>query len=274
MEFRDNNDYQPSKICWAHIDYGDSNCRVSAQNRFCEHCKPGDYTCQLNCPTYSRCKHTFEVGGFPNRFWDIPANIQSPPEDYTSLITLSAIRRDILGFVNCGQNITIHSNVVSSGKTFQACLFAQTYIFRQSNTNYHTGLAYYVYLPSWIAKYDIYDKLQKDDERRIVFYDSLDQLSKADLVIWDGLGFNSGSRLEDLVIRAIIQSRLNDKFSNIFIPYGNLSDFNSYLVESDLTRIRDNSIEIELSGMSFSAHQRDDYIMKVNDSITKLSRER
>lgn len=268
------NNYVPSKICWAHIDYGDENCRVSAENRFCSQSNPGDYECQLNCPTYSRCKHTYEIGNFPNKFWDIPDKIITPSEDYAAVVTLSAIRRDIFGFINTGQNILLHSDTTGTGKTFQACLLAQSYIFRQSNASYHSGLAYYVYLPSWVSKYDIYDKFMKDDERRNVFFNNMNDLHTADLVVWDGLGFNSGSRVENVIMRSIIQSRLNERRSNIFIPYGDMLEFDKFITKFDLSRIRDNSIDIELNGSSFSAKETQDYLYGVNDAISSLSKER
>ena len=263
--------YIPKKLCWAHIDYGDNSCRVSAENRFCSGSVSGDYKCHSNCPTYSRCKHTFELGNFPNRFWDIPEELVNASEDYTSLVTLAAIRRDVIGFVSCGQNLLIRSMMPGTGKTFQACLLANAYIFRRCISNYSSNMAQYVYLPSWIGKFDTYDQLSSDDERRVVFFDTLDKLARADLVIWDGIGFNSQTRLESVIFRSIINERLNNSLSNIFIPYGEIGELSSVIGKTDAARILNSSIDIELSGCCYTELCRDDYSKKLSDTMNKLN---
>lgn len=248
------------KLCWMHPE---SNGKIATKQECCtkssEAVKDNDGNiiklpkCQEGCVYYSRCKRVFEMGNFNNNCWDAPNPFRVNSADITVMRSTQMIRTGVNEFVESGSNMVIYSCYTGNGKTSRATSLANTYISNMcklSDYNYDR-LAHYAYIPKLVSDHAMYDKASYDNVRRQIFFDYLDNLNYSDLVIWDGLGFNSNSVCENVIIRSIINTRINSKLSNIFVINRSLEEFSNILDNYDYTRMINASVIFEFKGNDF-----------------------
>ncbi len=236
------------KLCWMHPQ----SC--SRLNRSpCTHSTEivGDNVpaCHGGCQYYTRCKRNFEIGQFPNLFWNPPKNFRPAIEDYNALAITQQVRRNVTSFVNAGQNMIIYSNTHGNGKTLRAVTVASTLISEYAQKHvYDDNLVRYAYIPKIISDYSLYDKFSYENGSRQFFYEFVASLNSAKLVIWDDFGYGSDSYVENTIIRSIISQRINEGLSNIFVSTSNLAELSNCIQKKDWLRIKESSIIIEFNG--------------------------
>lgn len=239
------------KLCWLHSEYnlnfGADKCTTGVNFPANEESIP---QCHLDCNIYAQCKRAFELAGLPNNCWHPPANIKVYAEDVNAMATTQHIRRNIYSFVKNGQNLWMYSTVSGNGKTYRATTLACTYILNNVlKENYFDNMVRYVYFPKYIADFEIMEKYSFENERRNRFFENLESLYTSDLVIWDDFGYGSDSRIETTILRAIINDRVNNGKSNIFISNKSLQEISPLIGRTMYTRIVDSSLLVEFRGL-------------------------
>lgn len=239
-------------LCWYHaaVQYMPSYmgfCNVSVTSEIVN----GEPLCQQRCTTYTGLKYLFGVSGLGDQYWNY-SKVYIPKEDTGVWRAVTHICKNVLSFVAQGQNLVFHSSLSGNGKTLASILITK-YLIQESvaDGRYNANLCRYVYIPKLISQYEYYDKLDKFDSRRIAFFEELDRLHQYRFVVWDGIGYDSKTKLEDIIIRSVINSRINDALSNLFICYGTLDALKLSLKQPDINRIIDASLVLEFFSTSF-----------------------
>lgn len=236
------------KLCWMHPK---SSSRLNKTP--CEHSTDYDGAnipiCHDGCQYYMRCKRVFEMGQFPNKFWDLPKNFKPDISDYNALAITQQIRKNVQSFVDNGQNMLIYSNTHGNGKTLRSVSIANTFISHSCMLDiFSENIVRYAYIPKIVSDYGIYDKFSYENTSRQFFYEFLESLNTSRLVVWDDFGFHSESRIESVIIRSIINYRINEGLSNIFVATKSLQELSNCVGIYDWNRIKESSIIVEFTG--------------------------
>lgn len=239
------------KLCWYHKDY-----YGVPKDQICSNCSECNAdvlpTCHNGCKTYTRCCRAFRMSGIPDKFWYLPNPTYNIKEDIDANRILKQLRTNINSFVSSGMNLFIYSNVSGNGKTFRSCILGNSLIKSHANDlKVNDNLLKYVDILEYVYKYDVYDKLSFDNQTRINFFNSISTLDKSDLVIWDNLGSNTDTKFEKVIVRSIINNRINFQKSNIFISSRSPQELSSIIGRNDCDKVIKSSISIELHGESF-----------------------
>lgn len=246
-----------SKICWYHSSYNGVPDSLKCDKSVDKVGSFGLPLCHEGCKTYSNCKRAFEMGGFPNKFWNVPDNFIVTPEDLSSAQFLSRVNKSIVSFVETGQNLFIHSSIPGNGKTFRAVFLANSYIRHCVNAvRYSDNWVQYILIPKLINDYEAVERLPYDSEVRQRFFNRLRMLSHTNLVVWDDFGFDSESYFETVILRSVIQSRLANNQSNIFVSSCSLQDLRNILKKTDYSRFESSVIDVELKSADFRCYNK------------------
>lgn len=248
------------KLCWMHPE---SNSKLASKSESCTNCsnfEPGCApSCQSDCTYYTRCRRAFEIGRFSNNFWDMPSNFQVSSVDHNAMRITKTIRNDICNFVDSGVNLIIFSALSGNGKTLRATSIANTYISKQAQIDSAAfnsdALAAYAYIPKIVADAELYEKFPFDNPDRVFFYNYIQNLSKCDLVVWDDFGYNSGSRIESITLRAIIDYRINSHMSNIFVVNKSLEQLKTVVDNYEYNKVINSAVCVEFKGIDHRANQ-------------------
>lgn len=237
------------KLCWLHSDYsmnfGADKCQTSSE----VDASQGIPACHTDCAVYAQCKRAFELAGLPNTFWYPPKGIKISSEDVNAMATTQHVRRNISSFVSNGQNLWMYSDTSGNGKTYRAVTLASTYILNNVlSGNYFDNMVRYVYIPKYVSDFEILDRSNYESLERQRFLAELDNLYSADLVIWDELGYGSDSRIETSIIRAIINDRINNSRSNVFISGKSLQEVRALIGKGVYERINNCSLVVNFRG--------------------------
>ena len=237
------------KLCWLHNDYTVNFGASKCQNSSSIVDSSSTPVCHNDCALYVKCKRAFELAGLPNNFWYGPDKMRVATEDVEAMATTQHIRRNIKSFVKNGQNLWICSDTQGNGKTYRAVTLACTYILHNViNNNYFDNMVRYVYIPKYVSDYEIIERYSFENEKRTQFLNNLESLYTSDLVIWDDLGYGSESRIESVILRAIINDRLNNNKSNIFISGKPMQQISTIVGRSLYDRIYGSSLLVNFRG--------------------------
>lgn len=179
----------------------------------CHNYKEG---CKNNCIRYQEMNYLMESAQIPkgNQFRNelIPS-----PIDIENFKFLAEIKKNILDFVDNGENLYIFSSTFGNGKTTWSIKIMQSYFNKIWAGNGFTQRGLFIHVPSFLTKFK--EVINKKDEE---FEDMKKQLLEVDLVIWDDI---AASKLTDYdhtnLLSYIDQRKLNGK-SNIYT--GNLNE--------------------------------------------------
>lgn len=248
------------RLCWYHI----ASAYIPSYMQFCgtginSPIVDGEPACQANCTAYTGIKYLFDISGMRDADWSYH-KIQTAREDNFTWRTIMKICKDIVDFVAQGQNLLLYSNISGNGKTQAATFILKSYIQEcVFSGKYNANLIRYVNIPQLVYRTELYDKLDRSDPKRIEFYDSLNGLARSNLVVWDDIGYDSNTRVESVIVRSIINSRINDSRSNIFISAGNLEELKEVSRRKDYERILDSSLALEFCGDCLRNHNKQDF---------------
>ena len=197
----------------------------------------------MNCWMENNCKklHCNDEGGclikYKLEYLFNEAGITENKRIYQTLVTdadgtdrnefqkLSSIQKNILDFVNNGDNLYIYSIQAGNGKTSWAIRLLQSYFKKIWLKTELRCRALFINVPSFLLalKANI-------NEPNSYYKHIIDNVLNCDLVIWDDIGNKMGTEFEISHLLSIIDSRINMGKSNIYtsnIPpdqLGNLLD--------------------------------------------------
>lgn len=132
-------------------------------------------------------------------------------KDKEAFNKLSEYQSNILDFVHEGKNLYIYSNCTGNGKTSWAVKLMQAYIHKIWASSDISCRALFISLPKYTRE------LKLNISHKSDYIDYINQnISNADLVIWDDIAIKSTSEYEHEQLIAMIDSRLQSDKSNIF----------------------------------------------------------
>lgn len=163
--------------------------------------------------------------------------------DKRAFLYLKSICEDILGFIEDGNNLYIHSNICGNGKTAWALRLVQAYINRIWLVSELRCRALFISVPKFLLEL----KSNLSQKSEYISYIK-ENVEKCDVVIWDDIGTKSITPFESENLFSIIDSRISSKKSNIFTS--NLSDEELHKVLGDrlASRICNTGNNIEFFG--------------------------
>ncbi len=145
--------------------------------------------------------------------------------DRTEFQKLALIQKNILDFVNNGENLYIYSIQAGNGKTSWAIRLVQSYFKKIWLKTELRCRALFINVPSFLLALKANINEPNEYYKHIV-----DNVLDCDLVVWDDIGNKMGTEFEISHLLSIIDSRINMGKSNIYtsnIPpdqLGNLLD--------------------------------------------------
>lgn len=213
-----------------------------------------------NCFLYSRCNHIDCDKSFCLRKYKLDylyknsllsisqrepktLYIDSDGTDREAFTCLVDIEKNILNFVRAGNNLFIHSYTCGNGKTSWAVRLIQAYF---NNIWPKTDLdckALFISVPKFLLA--LKDNISNKNEYASFI---LNNVEKADLVVWDDIATKTGTEFELNRLLAILDDRLCYKKSNIFTSNLGESELETALGPRLASRILGLSKKIELFG--------------------------
>lgn len=139
-------------------------------------------------------------------------------------LQLREYQQDILDFVAQGKNLYIYSPITGNGKTSWAIKFIQAYISKIWAPSDLTCRALFISVPKFMRE------LKLNIDKRSEYIQHINEnVNSADLVIWDDIATKSASEYEHEQMISIIDSRIDNKKSNIFTSNISPLDLTDYL---------------------------------------------
>ena len=212
-----------------------------------------------NCPFYEKCNH-IDCDAFCSKRYKIcyyldsgfipearrqrtPLFLDDDNSDLEAFKKLSALEKDIVSFVDSGNNLFIYSQNTGNGKSswcFRMCL---SYI---EKTWYYKNLypiIMFISVPRFLVE------LKQNISEKSPYIESIiKNVNKADLVIWDDIGSKNGTEFEVAQMLSIIDQRLIEGKSNMYTSNICGDDLHNALGDRLYSRIFNNSECIELVG--------------------------
>lgn len=169
--------------------------------------------------------------------------IDSDGSDRESFLRLKEIEKNIVNWVDKGNNLYIYSNICGNGKTSWAVRLLSSYL---ESIWYRSDLvckALFINVPRFLIA--LKNNISEKDE-----YASHIKANvlKADLVVWDDIAIKTATTYEMENLLSIIDNRLNNLKSNIYTSNLFGQDLNEKLGERLYSRIVNLSEVIEFVG--------------------------
>ena len=163
--------------------------------------------------------------------------------DRKEFIQLKSIEDSILGFVSNGKNLYIHSEGTGNGKTSWAIRMIQSYIDKIWYSSPIECRALFINIPR------LFLELKSNISSTSDYISSIkENISKADLVVWDEIGTKMLTDFEHEHLLSMINDRLDQGKSNIYTSNLNPEDLKDKIGARLYSRVVNDSIDIELHG--------------------------
>lgn len=159
-----------------------------------------------------------ENSNIPEIYWD-EIQLAVPDEDIDAYARLNEIKKNILTLsepsIDDFHNLMICSSHTGNGKTSWALKILQYFLFRSASTLYYTdhdnAWGYFVSVPQFVLMSKEYDS-----ERRKRYFEMLDMIERARVVVFDDIATGEYSRAEYMALYSAIDSRVFKKQCCIF----------------------------------------------------------
>lgn len=156
---------------------------------------------------------------------------------------LQSICKNILDFVGQGKNLYIHSTICGNGKTSWALRIVESFFDEIWVDSDLSCRALFINVPRFLLaiKEDI---SEKSDYVRFI----KNNITKADIVIWDDIGTKTTTSFESENLLSLIEQRYNLGKSNVFTSNLSKVEMHQYLGDRLYSRICNMSIDVEFKG--------------------------
>jgi len=172
-----------------------------------------------------------------------PMRIDIDGRDGDAFDRLVAIEKDIVKYVEEGNNLYIFSKNPGNGKTSWAFRLARNYI---NNTWFKKSLkatVLFINVPKFLLE------LKSNISQKSEYIEHiLSSVRDCDLVIWDDIGSKNGTEFEVSYLLSIIDDRLTNKKSNIYTSNLNREELHNLLGDRVYSRVYNYSECIEFFG--------------------------
>lgn len=169
--------------------------------------------------------------------------IDDDKADLDAFTKLATIEKNILSFVDNGNNLYLFSSQVGNGKTSWAIRMLQSYFNRIWPRTDLTCRALFISVPRFLLA--IKDNISnKNDYASFI----KDNILKADLVIWDDIFHKSITEFEYTQLLSYIDSRLALGKSNIYTSNTSPNEASRIVDARIVSRVTGLATQIELKG--------------------------
>lgn len=164
-------------------------------------------------------------------------------KDQEAFHRLGNISRNILSFIEEGQNLFIHSTISGNGKTTWAIRMVESFFDKIWIKSPLECRALFISVPTLLIslKDDIHEK---SDYIKYI----KENITKADIVIWDDIAAKTGTEYEVNNLLSLIDTRITLGKTNIFTSNLNKDEMMKALGSRLTSRICNLSVDIELVG--------------------------
>lgn len=159
-----------------------------------------------SCVRFIEMQYLMENSGLP-KAKQRPIPLSCSDEDYEAFMSLQDIKDDVVNFVNNGENLFI-GGTIGSGKTSWSIKILLKYFDEVWPGNGFRVRGMFVHVPTLLSK------LKDFDNPLLKSYK--DNLSKADLIIWDEIGGAGMSNYDYTQLLTYIDQRSLNEKSNIY----------------------------------------------------------
>ena len=196
-------------------------------------------TCD-SCIRFNEVKFLMDSSGIPEA-QQIPLKLTPEESDFPQFKKLDAIKKDIVNFVESGNNLYITSNNTGNGKTSWSLKLMLRYFNEIWSGNGFRVRGMFIHVPTFLNKLKNFENPLPEEYK--------DNIMNCDLVIWDDIASTSLSQWDYSQLLVYIDSRLLSRKSNIYTSNVANEHKLSELVGARLcSRIYSNSEIIELTG--------------------------
>lgn len=169
--------------------------------------------------------------------------LDSDLSDQQAFSNLSNIEKDIVNFVNTGQNLFIHSVNVGNGKTSWAIRMIQSYLNSIWPESDLTCRSLFINVPRFLLS--LKDSISNSSE----YIDHIkNNVLYTDLVVWDEIGVKSLTTYEHEHLLNLINTRLDSRKSNIYTSNLSGDELKDKIGERLYSRLSRLSYDVELVG--------------------------
>lgn len=208
------------------------------------HCSRVDCALGVKCPRRYKLEALFKAAHIPDplRVKQV-LNVDADGSDLEAFKQLSTIEKNIESFVENGSNLYLWSYNCGNGKTSWSIRFLQAYLNKIWPTSPLTCRVLFIRVPQFLSA--IKENLTTKNEYAEHI---LNNVLKADLVVWDDIGTKPGTIFEINKLLEILDHRLAYRKSNIFTANLNQAELKAALDSRLASRVYETSTVIELKG--------------------------
>ena len=203
----------------------------------------GTNDCTEYCIRFGQMKHMIESSNLP-RTLCYPIRLEPTESDLDAFIKLDNIRKNIVEFVHCGKNVYIFSNVSGNGKTSWSAKLMLKYFEQVWQNNYYRERGLFVPVTELLMDARLFGF--NNDKTKQLF----NKIKLVDLVIWDDIGVTQFTPMELGILYSLISYRISNGLSNIYTGNLNQEQLCEVVGNKLCSRIFEESICIEFTGMS------------------------
>lgn len=169
--------------------------------------------------------------------------LDSDNSDYDSYNYLNEVKKNILNFIDSGNNLYIYSQTTGNGKTEWSLKLLKQYIYKIWYLKEIDCRALFVSVPRYLLS--IKDAISNFNEYANHIKNNV---LSAQLVVWDDIATKGMTEFETENVLSIIDARINMSKSNIFTSNINPQELNLYIGDRLTSRIIGSSQVIEFKG--------------------------
>jgi len=171
-------------------------------------------------------------------------NTDADGTDYQEFMQLAEIEKNIVQFVQEGQNLYIHSYVCGNGKTSWSIRMLQSYFNKVWPKSTFGCQGLFVSVPRFLI--ELKSNISSKSEY-VTFI--MDRILTADVVVWDDIATKVGTEFELNHLLNLINMRMDAGKSNIFTSNLGKKELAMTMGDRLTSRIANRSVDIELKGI-------------------------
>lgn len=200
--------------------------------------------CNSFCLKRFKLNYLFEEALIPlNKRYLIPLYLDKNECDKEAFLLLKEFEKNIISFVNNGENIYIHSTICGNGKSSWALRLVQSYFNKIWFKCSLKCKALFINVPQFLLA--IKDNISNINEYAEHIKENV---YEADLIIWDDIGNKTITQFESDNLLSIIDSRMNKGKANIYTSNLSNEELHEALGDRLSSRIINSSYDIEFKG--------------------------
>ena len=163
--------------------------------------------CESSCIRFNEVKFLMDSSGIPPA-QQIPLSLTPEACDYDSFVRLSAIKDNIVEWVNKGSNLYICSSITGNSKTSWTLKLMLKYFDSIWSGNGFRVRGMFIHVPTFLSKLKNFNNPLPEEYK--------DNVMNCDLIIWDDIASTNLSQYDYSQLLTYIDSRILSRKSNIY----------------------------------------------------------